>query len=282
MVPCWRCLVLLVLLLPLPFVWQREFLPQSRRRRAVWLSGELLALGAGVRLLAFFWYSHVSYQVAPVALASSLVEIAHTLHFRHTEFHKPKVVPALTVARPPNVVLIIGESLTAGHLGVLGYDRNTTPNLSIMARNRELVAFGNTTSIGVHTMVSVPYLLTGLQGSDPDGVVYGTPTVFDYAVARGYTTGFIRTRTRVGAISDNLWATAALRISCRASVQRGCFGAQRRRRHACAAKRRRAVSQGTTRSVPARCANGWKSLSVLGALPAENTRSSCPKANPIP
>ncbi len=60
-----------------------------------------------------------------------------------------------------------------------------------MLNKKQLAAFGNATSVGVHTMVSVPYMLTGLQGSDPNGAVYRTPTIFDYAVSRGYNTAFL-------------------------------------------------------------------------------------------
>jgi glucan phosphoethanolaminetransferase (alkaline phosphatase superfamily) len=72
-----------------------------------------------------------------------------------------------------------------------------------MVAQKEVVAFSNVVSIGVHTMVSVPYLLTGLQGSDPHGEIYKTPTIFDYAAARGYDTHFLSAQdTRWGNLSQ--------------------------------------------------------------------------------
>lgn len=55
-----------------------------------------------------------------------------------------------------NVVLIIGESLRASHLGLNGYERNTTPNLEKMPNflNFTLAASFNTTTSSITSMLS--------------------------------------------------------------------------------------------------------------------------------
>jgi glucan phosphoethanolaminetransferase (alkaline phosphatase superfamily) len=190
-VPFWRAIALGILVFSLPFLWRTQFAPRRRWQKVGAYTGLFVGIVVGMPFLAFFWYSNASHQVAPVAFASALVETGRTLHFGSVKFQKPKVNPSPLKTRAPNIVWIIGESLSGGHIGIFGYERDTTPHLQKMLEKKELVAFSNTTSIGVHTMISVPYLLTGLQGSDPHGEIYRVPTIFDYAVARGYDTHFL-------------------------------------------------------------------------------------------
>ena len=44
---------------------------------------------------------------------------------------------------------------------------------------------------GPRTLCSVPYMMTGLQGVDPHGVIYSVPTIFNYAKSAGYNTALI-------------------------------------------------------------------------------------------
>jgi glucan phosphoethanolaminetransferase (alkaline phosphatase superfamily) len=203
LVPFWRSVVLILLVAPLPFFWKTRFEPRRPWRRWLGAGGMALAGLVVMPFLAFFWYSNATYQVAPVAFASAVVETGRTLHFGSVKFQKPKVPAVATAQKPPNIVWIVGESLSAANIGALGYKRDTTPHLSRMVAQHEVVAFSNVVSIGVHTMISVPYLLTGLQGSDPDGAIYKTPTIFDYATARGYDTHFLSAQdTRWGSLSQ--------------------------------------------------------------------------------
>lgn len=55
------------------------------------------------------------------------------------------------------IVLVLGESLRANHLGLNGYERNTSPNLS---RQTNLVSFPNIYSEYTHTNRSLPHILT--------------------------------------------------------------------------------------------------------------------------
>jgi glucan phosphoethanolaminetransferase (alkaline phosphatase superfamily) len=61
---------------------------------------------------------------------------------------------------PLLVVLVIGESLRADHLGLNGYPRNTTPGLAAMGPEllsfRDAVSSANWTGRAVPTMVSIP------------------------------------------------------------------------------------------------------------------------------
>ncbi|WJM98645.1 phosphoethanolamine--lipid A transferase [Pseudomonas defluvii] len=60
-------------------------------------------------------------------------------------------------------VLVVGESARAEDFGLLGYERDTTPQLSHEAG---LIAFNNVTSCGTETAVSVPCMFSGMTRKD--------------------------------------------------------------------------------------------------------------------
>lgn len=66
-------------------------------------------------------------------------------------------VEASAPADSLTVVFVIGESLRSDHLGINGYERETTPMLS---QEPNLVSFPNITTTAFYTMLSMPRLLT--------------------------------------------------------------------------------------------------------------------------
>ena len=81
--------------------------------------------------------------------------------------------------------------MITSHMSLYGYQRDTTPNLKKLFQKKVLVAFKNAVSIGTKTLTSLPYMLVGLQGIDPDGLFFSYPTIFNYAKAAGYHTAYI-------------------------------------------------------------------------------------------
>ncbi|AVB19432.1 MULTISPECIES: phosphoethanolamine transferase [Pseudomonas syringae group] len=64
-----------------------------------------------------------------------------------------------THARKSLTVLVVGESARAENFGILGYGRNTTPNLN---KENGLVAFTDVYSCGTETAVSVPCMFSNM------------------------------------------------------------------------------------------------------------------------
>ncbi|MDG9881621.1 phosphoethanolamine--lipid A transferase [Pseudomonas sp. GD04058] len=62
-------------------------------------------------------------------------------------------------------VLVVGESARAENFGLLGYNRDTTPQLS---KEQGLLSFSNVTSCGTETAVSVPCMFSGMTRKDYD------------------------------------------------------------------------------------------------------------------
>ncbi len=72
-------------------------------------------------------------------------------------------------ARPPLLMLVVGETARAQNFGLNGYTRNTTPALARWQADEGLVNFSQVQSCGTNTKVSVPCLfspLTRTQGGD--------------------------------------------------------------------------------------------------------------------
>jgi len=142
-------------------------------------------------LITFNWYGATKFQFSSVAYIGVFPSLIERQAFAETLAEKPVLAKRQASADQPNVVFVIGESLTRRNLGVYGYERDTTPNLNRLAQQNRLVVYNNAVSIGTRTLSSVPYMMTGLQGIDPQGLIYSMPTIFNYAKSAGYQTGFI-------------------------------------------------------------------------------------------
>ncbi|MGE7956822.1 phosphoethanolamine transferase [Pseudomonas sp. NPDC089530] len=68
-------------------------------------------------------------------------------------------------ARKSLTVLVVGESARAENFGILGYERNTTPQLS---QENGLIAFTDVTSCGTETAVSVPCMFSNMGRKNYD------------------------------------------------------------------------------------------------------------------
>jgi glucan phosphoethanolaminetransferase (alkaline phosphatase superfamily) len=103
------------------------------------------------------------------------------------------------------VVLVIGESMRADHLGLHGYRRNTTPELSKIG---SLYSFRHATAAAGATRESIPYLLTRRPlGVDPDELVAERSIISAFREA-GFSTWWISTQAPVGALEDTSAAIA--------------------------------------------------------------------------
>jgi lipid A ethanolaminephosphotransferase len=92
-------------------------------------------------------------------------------------------------AAPPtnNIVFVVDESVRGDHLGIDGYERDTTPLLAILSSSGKLKNWGIASSGATCSIESNNLLLTGLHDlPDTDFNVYKLPTIFQYAKAAGY------------------------------------------------------------------------------------------------
>ena len=100
-------------------------------------------------------------------------------------------LPVSDRSRPNLVVFVLGETARADHFGLNGYQRDTTPELSKLARQSggTLVNFPRVSSCGTATALSVPCMFSWLGRSD-----------YDEAVAKN-SDNFLDVMTRAGIVS---------------------------------------------------------------------------------
>lgn len=140
---------------------------------------------------AYNWYSVSLYQNSVYAFYGTLLETV-SIRFGAYTIDKPHV-PASTVPADdlPNILWVVGESAVKSRMQIYDYNRPTTPRLLEHYEKGDLLRFTNMLAVGNKTMLSLPYMLFGLEGPDPKGRIYRRPSIFNYAKARGMQTGFV-------------------------------------------------------------------------------------------
>ncbi|MDR2683924.1 MAG: phosphoethanolamine transferase, partial [Prevotellaceae bacterium] len=94
----------------------------------------------------------------------------------------------------PIVVLIIGETLRADHLGLNGYERNTTP----MLEKEDVISFQNIYSEETNTSPSVAHILTRADSIHPE-LAYSERSFVDLFKKCGYYTMWLANQEPAGA-----------------------------------------------------------------------------------
>ena len=164
-------------------------LSPSPRRWLIWSKG--IFGGLLFAVITLNWYGAPTFQFAPVAYVGNFLSAIEFDINRDDYPPKPELEERSAARDAPSIVFVVGESLNASHMGLYGYDRDSTPKLDALEKAGSVVAMRNAVSIGTRTLLSVPYMLTGLQGIDPHGVIYSVPTIFNYAKSAGYQTALI-------------------------------------------------------------------------------------------
>jgi lipid A ethanolaminephosphotransferase len=177
--------VLLVAGLPLLVIWRwpvakRRWLPQTVRNALGALSGLVLVVLAALlsyQGLASLMRNHkdLRFMINPLNTVYAGTRLAVDQLPRQVRPLQPVGEDAALgasyaqQARPPLLVLVIGETARAQNFGLNGYERNTTPALARWQAQGDLVNFKQVLSCGTNTQVSVPCLfspLTRAQGGD--------------------------------------------------------------------------------------------------------------------
>jgi glucan phosphoethanolaminetransferase (alkaline phosphatase superfamily) len=111
--------------------------------------------------------------------------------FRDSNFTSPRAQPAFFSNAAPenNIVFIVDESVRADHLGLNGYERDTTPFLVELNEKGLIRNWGEAVSGTTESVNSNRLLLSGLNRlPDPEFNVNKMTSIFQYAKAMGYRT----------------------------------------------------------------------------------------------
>ena len=103
--------------------------------------------------------------------------------------------------RPLVLVFVIGESVRASSLGLLGYARDTTPELA----RRGVVAFGDVHACGTTTATSVPCMFSGLgQAGYDEATARGRENLLDVLERAGFDVLWIDNNTGSKHVADRV------------------------------------------------------------------------------
>jgi heptose-I-phosphate ethanolaminephosphotransferase len=103
--------------------------------------------------------------------------------------------------QPDLLVVIVGESLARRHMGLYGYRRDTTPNLSALARDGRIFAFDDVVSSRGYTSASLRDAFSLPRESQTKG---RRATLFQALNAAGYDTWWLSNQSPFGAAGDPL------------------------------------------------------------------------------
>lgn len=115
--------------------------------------------------------------------------------------NKPSTISTLKGGEGVVVILHVGESVRADHLGINGYNRDTTPYLSC---SKELINFKNCTAVSCSTTASTLAILTNARGNmrheiSPE-LMATTGCIMDLFAANHFQCyGFFNSKTKGGA-----------------------------------------------------------------------------------
>jgi hypothetical protein len=95
------------------------------------------------------------------------------------------------VQAPPDIVLVLLESVRADHLSVYGYERETTPNLERWAAQSDVVRFPAALANATFSYFSLVSLASGLDLRRSMDEFVEAPLIWDHLKARGYDMAFV-------------------------------------------------------------------------------------------
>ncbi len=132
-----------------------------------------------------------TYNAVSFFLGSSLASIIQGREFAD---YKRYVVSDTGGFEPVNIVVVMGESANPDHMNVLGYDRDTTPNLSKLSGSVNFVA-KRAISSGINTKVAIPtFFNLKHKPNNVQHLMKEDANLMAMAKNRGMTTHFISTQ----------------------------------------------------------------------------------------
>jgi lipid A ethanolaminephosphotransferase len=176
----WRMLVALLLGLVLPGVWWWRQPVKPVRFKPLALRQLGLFVLAWVMMFVFIWMSFqdlaslmrnhttLRYMANPFNSLYAVVRLSLGQASQATKPLLPIGEDAKLLSVPtsekeaPLIVLVVGETVRAANFGLSGYARQTTPQLSQIKAQGDLVYFSDVSSCGTSTQTSLPCMFSHL------------------------------------------------------------------------------------------------------------------------
>lgn len=139
-------------------------------------------------------YSRIKHNFYTFSAFVGKVLPYNLLHLSKVEDYSHPIPRIISEPKVKNIILIMGESLSAKHISDFGYTRDTTPFLTQLNRdekNRNTTLFKEAYSAGLMTSISVPAFFSAIPY--PNGlrqIIKGDTNFFRLAKLQGFNTYF--------------------------------------------------------------------------------------------
>jgi len=165
--------VLILAGLPMAVVWRIRLrhigLWRQAARNALVIVAALTVLGALIFLLfadlstTMRNHRSIRYLINPVNSLYAAADLALQANAKPSGPPEPigigaRIVPRAAGAKPPLLMLVVGETARADHFSLNGYSRPTNPQLAAT----DVLSFGNVSSCGTSTATSLPCMFSHL------------------------------------------------------------------------------------------------------------------------
>ncbi|MFN3900457.1 MAG: phosphoethanolamine transferase [Alishewanella aestuarii] len=110
------------------------------------------------------YLKHQALPLSALTASAGLIKLSHAQASSFTSYAADARQQLASGAKPRLIIMVLGETVRADHLGINGYNRNTTPKLS----KRELLNLGAINACGTATAKSVPCLFSYLLQENYD------------------------------------------------------------------------------------------------------------------
>ena len=157
------------------------------------LTGIILLMPLSITLLRYHYKKRLLSLAIERGSLGKFVSQYFTFKYHYSktikDLTKTPILPQPQIEKRHNKmtgIIVIGESAWRKHLGIYGYSRNTTPELS--KRNGSILAWNNVMSATPQTPSSIRYFLTDAVVEKPDTVDYSLIDLFNKA---GYKTHWV-------------------------------------------------------------------------------------------
>lgn len=170
----------------------KSFVKELRQRLlCVLLSALVLAVGCGGSYKQYVSFGRNNKQVRYYVNTFNYI-YAVAYYWKHSEDAQrklvildamPKIAPSAD-GKPRVLVLVVGETARAQNFSLYGYAQDTNP---MLAKNKEIVVFGDVSSCGTSTAVSLPCMFSKLTRKQFDVTdAQYMQNLLDIAKAAGY------------------------------------------------------------------------------------------------
>lgn len=110
------------------------------------------------------YLKHQALPLSALTASAGLIKLRHAQASTFISFAADAKQELASGTKPRLIIMVLGETVRADHLGINGYSRNTTPKLS----KRELLNLGAINACGTATAKSVPCLFSYLLQENYD------------------------------------------------------------------------------------------------------------------